>query len=173
MVKVGNVLCLSAVTVVEDNACCSLGNMADELCLAVVVCCCLCLSCAGPLAVDCVAVSVPCVYIRASPSEVVGEEEGLLLIFGRNGIGLGGLGICYRLRVCYRLRICYRLRVCYRLRISGRLGSIRIYKIGIVLAGVDRCLSCAVEGLAVNELAVHNYLAVLGLELYHIEVNLG
>ena len=76
--KVCDVLCLSAVTVVEDNAYCSFGNIAYKLCLAVAVYYCLCLSSSGPLAVDGIAVSVPSVYISRAPTEVIGELEALI-----------------------------------------------------------------------------------------------
>ena len=75
LTEVCDVLCLSAVTVVKDNAYCSFGNRAPELCLAVVIYDRLCLSCSGSLAADGVAVSVPSVYIRAAPVEVICEQE--------------------------------------------------------------------------------------------------
>ena len=73
--EICDVFCLCAVAVVKDNAYCAFGYIASELCLAVTVCYCLCLSCSGPLAVDGVAFSVPSVYICAAPLEVVCEQE--------------------------------------------------------------------------------------------------
>ncbi len=77
MAEVCDILGLSAVTVVQDNADSAFGNIASELGLAVIVGDCLSLSCARPLAVDRSTVSVPSVNICCAPAEVIGEEEGV------------------------------------------------------------------------------------------------
>ena len=63
MAEVSDILGLSAVAVVQDNAYSACGNIALELGLAIVIGDCLSLRSAGPFAVDRIAVSVPCVNI--------------------------------------------------------------------------------------------------------------
>ena len=76
--EVCDILSLSAVSVVQDNAYSAFGDIASELGLAVIIGDGLSLSFAGPLAAESVAVGIPSVNISGSPTEVVGQQEGAL-----------------------------------------------------------------------------------------------
>lgn len=74
--KVCDISCLSSTTVVSDNTNCSCRNVDNELSFAVIVYYCLSLSRTRPFAAERIAVSVPCVNVCMTPTEVVGKVEG-------------------------------------------------------------------------------------------------
>ena len=82
--EVGDILSLSAIAVAQDNADSAFGNIAAELGLTQIVYDGLSLSSARPRTVELVAVSIPSVYIRGAPTEVIGQQEGTY------GIGRAG-----------------------------------------------------------------------------------
>ena len=131
--KVCNVLCLCACVIIYYYAYRAFGNFYYKLSLIHIVCFCFFNFCAGPCAVKLIAVTVPSVYIRLAPAEVICEQECACWF-----------GICCRLYCCSFLGGSNCRLLCFR------LSAYESYLVVVAFFFVNCVPLCAVRDICLD-----------------------